>query len=472
MWLMPSYGRPEVLRRLLDAPGGWPEHVFVLVNRDDPKAVLYEKAHDDLIDAYLSGRISEPPWHLHYVPAGSRFASAVRDAFNHVPDAPFYGIIDDDYWPVTLGWHDKMVAAAGDTHIAIANNKVNFPSLYTCRVMGGELARSIGTISPGKMAHNYSDDTWAQFAKDFDLLVPLEDVIVEHRHHLFRADVKIDETYRRGSGDFDHDQKLFEEWLNSDERRGQCDRVAELLGVSITTTDLSGRHLVICVPIQDAEVDVAFWLSMHNTSALLARNGVMCSIISAAGGSHIGKARERALWRALREPTIPATDILFIDSDMGWDADQVIKLLCTGHDFCAAVGVKKQDELAFCFNPIDPPTFHPVTGFMDTFHIGFAFVMLKPSVIEKLCKAYPDLEYDTGTAPREWALFFDIMWNSGRTRLPERLSEDYSFCHRWVSIGGKIWTDPDCALIHAGRKEYTGRPRDMLTLVPIEEAPQ
>ena len=29
-------------------------------------------------------------------------------------------------------------------------------------------------------------------------------------------------------------------------------------------------------------------------------------------------------------------------------------------------------------------------------------------------------------------------------------------------MGGEIWIDPDAALVHAGRKEYTGKPRDVI----------
>jgi hypothetical protein len=44
----------------------------------------------------------------------------------------------------------------------------------------------------------------------------------------------------------------------------------------------------------------------------------------------------------------------------------------------------------------------------------------------------------------------------------ERLSEDFSFCRRWRAIGGDIFLDDEAAIIHAGRKEYTGRAADKL----------
>ena len=454
MWLMPSYGRPQALRKLLEAPGGWPKDVWVLVNEDDPELTRYKQVQDSLILAGIT-----PPWWLFEVPKGSRFADAVRYAHECHPDQPFYGIIDDDYWPITPGWHERMVAAAGPNAIAIANNRVNFPSVYTCRVMGGELARAIGTIAPGKMRHNYSDDAWGRFASDFGLLRPLEDVIVEHRHHLFTEGVKKDATYERGSGDFGDDKARYQDWLNSEERREQCERVAKLLGIKIAITDLRKVKLAICIPMQNMSVDWAFHRSFHATMKLLADHGVSCTISETAGGSHIGKAREKALWQAVR--MMPDyTHLFWLDDDMGWDPRLILRLICSDHDFSAVAGAKKTDTVSLCFNPLSgPPRFDETTKFLEVRHVGFAFVCLKRGVIERMCESYPELRYNTGAQPPEWALFLDMI-KTGDGFYAERLSEDFSFCQRWRDIGGRIFIDPDSPIIHAGRKEYTGRPRD------------
>lgn len=463
MWIMPSYGRPEALERLLKAPGGWPDDVFVLVNGDDPQLHGYEQVFDRLCR-------SPHPWHIMVVPAGSRFADAVRYAYEQHPNEPFYGICDDDYWPITPGWHDKMVAAAGSNAIAIANNKQNFPLLYTCRVMGGELARAIGTIAPGSMRHNYSDDTWARFAADFDLLRPLEDVIVEHRHHSFTPGVKNDATYERGSGDAHEDRRRYQDWLDSDERKEQCARVAALLGIGCTTRDLRKVHLAICTPMQTMQVDVAYFVSYTNSMLDLAKSGVRYTTYPTFGGSHIGKAREHVLWRAMANPEV--THLLFIDDDMGWDAHLPVRLIMANHDFCAAVGMRKKEDIdpdsRFCFNPLPGPArFHPVTKFLEVRHVGFAFVMLTRAAVERMTAAYPELQYDTGDRPAESALFFDLMWKKEHQALPERLSEDFSFCERWRAIGGEIWIDPQAALTHVGRKEFVGRPEE--TFRPFKE---
>lgn len=427
-----------------------PDDVAVLVNADDPCLNEY--------------RQNNPPlWRLIVVPAGSRFCEAVRFAHDswEGPYPLFWGICDDDYWPITPGWWDKMIDAAKGTGVAIANNKQNFPKPYTCRVMGGGLARAIGTIAPGKMRHNFSDDTWARIATDFGVYHALEDVIVEHRHHLWDTSVAKDATYQRGSADFEEDRKAYFEWLNGPERLEQSERVAKFLGVRITSRNNRDIKLAICVPIQDAEVDYAFHRSFDNTKRYLFAAGIDNTTYESMGGSHIGKARERVLWSAYYGSP-EATHFLWIDADMGWEPQAVSRLIGSGHEFCAAVGAKKTDQFSLCYNPLPgAPVRHPVTGFLGARHCGFAFVLLQRSVIDKMIAAYPQLRYNTGDKPPEWALFMDMIQDDdGWER--ERLSEDLSFCHRWRQIGGEIWIDPDTALIHAGRKEYTGKPRDVV----------
>jgi hypothetical protein len=110
-----------------------------------------------------------------------------------------------------------------------------------------------------------------------------------------------------------------------------------------------------------------------------------------------------------------------------------------------------------------------VTKFVQALKVGFAFVLLKREVVERMCEAYPELEYETRGAPREWALFLDML-EPAKGGLPERLSEDYSFCKRWIDIGGEIWLDPESSLIHAGRAEFTGSLNDVFQAMAVRQA--
>lgn len=459
MWFMPTYGRPERLKELLGAPGGWPPTVTLLINADDPKRAEYERVFAAELPRIV-------PWKLHYVPEGSRCADVHRYITTVWPNEEFYGLLCDDQWPETSGWYERLVEAAGPLGFATPAGEPSFPLMRTAVCLGGQIVRAMGSIVPIPVRHNFEDNVWDTIAQDFGLLKPCPDVIVRHRHHV-HGTAPLDATYERGSADFADDERVFVEWHRERGKSELYARIAEATGTKLAAVDPKGIRLVLALPCGDGSVDIAFHRSMLGTVSRMHERGFSLGLVQSALNSHVGKGRETVLWRAMREG---ATHILFIDSDMGWDPELVIRLLAADHEFCGAVGCKKQDDLQLCLNPLpNPQKFHERSGFLEVRDVGFAFIMLKRSVIEKLCAAYPELRYNAGPH-EEYALFMDLLDKSDTHAGPygERLSEDLSFCRRWRAIGGSIWIDPNAALVHAGRKEYVGRLRDVLK--PIEQS--
>lgn len=451
MWFMPSYGRPQRLEELLDAPGGWPDRVIVLVNEDDPERVRYEQVVDRLRH---QGR--DAPWELEFIPAGSRCADAHRWASQSWPSEQFYGLLCDDHWPITPLWHEALVDAAGLLSISGPNGEESFPLLRNVVVLGGELVKAMGSLVPAPVKHNFEDNLWDFIAAEFDILVPLKDVFVEHRHWR-SGEAKKDATYERGSKDFENDSIIYHKWIDSDECTQMLGRIAKLLGINFVPLDPKGIVLEIVVPIQDHLIDAIYHKSLLRTLMDLQKCDIVVRLTEGVGGSHIGKAREKVLWAAMRR--VPkATHFLWIDSDMGWEPRYVTRMLTAGHDFAAAIGVKKNDKMDFCVNFLKENEIHPRTGFLKVRDVGFAFVMMKREVVERMFEAYPELRYgEEGEA----ALFLDMI-DEG-----QRLSEDFSFCRRWRAIGGDIWVDIQAALIHSGMKHYTGKLADLFEREPV-----
>lgn len=214
-------------------------------------------------------------------------------------------------------------------------------------------------------------------------------------------------------------------------------------------------RLALLVPFGRHAPDIAFHNSWFQTLAYLQGEGIETAICHEAGNSDIGNAREKLLWRAY---TTPATHFLYIDDDIGWVPEQIMRLLVSGHAFCAAIYPKKSEKLEFPFYPVPgPPVFDPASGFVEIQHCGFGFTLLRRSAIDRMIDAYRHLRYyDVDEQRPGWGLFINML-HAG-----VRLGEDVSFCQRWRDIGGRIWADPDADLIHAGRKEYRGTLRHVL----------
>lgn len=223
MWILPSFGRPDSLRKLAGCPGGMPPIVTLLVNDDDPAKARYMAAGREF---WLEGSV--PQWDIVVVPMGSRCADAHRFAFTHCPDEKFYGLICDDQWPVTPGWWRAMELAAEDRYVVAPAGEPSFPLCRTAVCLGGNLVRTMGTLVPALVRHNFEDNCWDTIAADFGLLRALPQVVVEHRHHI-RGQAAYDETYRRGSADFEEDARIFQGWLLSAEREQMNRRIKELL---------------------------------------------------------------------------------------------------------------------------------------------------------------------------------------------------------------------------------------------------
>lgn len=446
-WYMPSYGRPARLRELLEAPGGWPSEVEVLVNVDDPQLEEYHKVLSKL---HREGK--NPPWIIRALPAGSRCADAHRWISSTFTNDDWYGLLCDDQWPVTPKWHERLVEAAGKKAISTPNGEPNFPKLRNALVIGGDIARAMGSLVPIPVKHNFEDNVWDDVAETLRILRPLEDVVVEHRHWI-RATAERDATYERGSADFESDKAIYWGWKNGADYMALMSRVGDVIGAKCVAVNTKDIVLHILVPIQDEMVDLTYHKSIFKTLMYCQQLGIHTQLIESGGGSNVGKARERLLWDSFYRTPRP-THQLWIDADMGWEPEQVTRLLASGHEFAAIAGVRKQDDLRLCANFLpNPQVVHDTTKFLKVRDVGFAFVMLKTEVIDKLTKAYPDLKY---RAPRdEWALFMEMIHDG------DRLSEDFSFCRRWTDIGGEIWLDFEEGIKHVGKKAYTGRVADL-----------
>ena len=452
-WFMPSYGRPEKLESMRFCPGGLPPHVIVLVNEDDPKKRDYYK--------YESKQ-----WEIQTIPAESRCSDAHREILKRWPNEASYGLLCDDHWPITPGWYKALEAAAEAKYFSTPNGEPLFPLMRNALCIGGDVARAMGSIAPIATRHNYEDNVWDTIAEDFGLLRPLEGVFVEHRHPVHGLAEK-DATYERGSADIELDAATFHEWLNVRGNSEMYGRIAALLGIKISALDPRTVKLAICLPIRGTEVDIAFHTSLWATERLLMQKGIEAVVCCKYGNSHVAKAREALLWEAYREG---ATHFLFIDSDMGWEPELVVRLLLSGHEFCAAIGVQKKPAGRLCANFLpDPQVLHSHSGFLLARDVGGAFVLLQRSVVDKMKSAYPELRYNAGEN-EEYAFFLDMIDKEdvGLGPYGERLSEDFSFCRRARKAGIEIWLDPDSALVHAGRHEFTGKPRDVLVETKTE----
>lgn len=151
----------------------------------------------------------------------------------------------------------------------------------------------------------------------------------------------------------------------------------------------------------------------------------------------------------------PATHLMFIDADIGFEPKAVIRLLTSGHDIAAGSYRLKCDEVRFPIKPenLEPPDEH---GFIEAPGATTGFMCIHRRVFLRMQEAIPGLAYQADSGEMHWA-FFDTA-----IRDYKYLSEDYEFCRRWRDLGGTIHIDTTPRFTHQGFKQYEGGLADIM----------
>jgi len=174
-----------------------------------------------------------------------------------------------------------------------------------------------------------------------------------------------------------------------------------------------------------------------------------------------------------------ATHLLFIDADISFAPEQVMRLIAADKEVIGAMyPIKALDwELAAVQLPKNRETLEEAAmhyvgtpledgqatrdgDFVTASYSGTGMLLIARSAIEKLIAAFPQLQYDVIHAyPREkrtpatqYALFECMI----DRKTGVYLSEDYAFCQRWREIGGEVWLDTAARLTHTGPHAFPG----------------
>lgn len=169
-----------------------------------------------------------------------------------------------------------------------------------------------------------------------------------------------------------------------------------------------------------------------------------------------------------------ATHILFIDSDIGFNAEDVFKMIQEDVDFIGGVYPKKQiywenvssaarkgisDVERLSSYSMDyvykgEPFSFGDSKSVEAEFLGFGFILLKKEVFKKLI---PETKRYTGSSSypvnKKIYAFFDTAMDEKNNDL--LLSEDFYFCKRWRDLGGKIYAAPWVHLTHSGNYTFS-----------------
>jgi hypothetical protein len=235
-------------------------------------------------------------------------------------------------------------------------------------------------------------------------------------------------------------------------------------------------NLAIATPCFGGQISVLYAASLFKLQTLIrGYSDLTLKVLFKDGDALITRARASLISQFLDDSD--ATHLLFIDADIGFEPDQVLRLIECGAEMCAAVyPIKRIDwnkvkttieaarpnpgaaALQYVFEVEDANTVIERGGFIKVRYAGTGFLMIRRQAVERMCANYPQLRYkrdhslDAATpSDNRFALFECMIAEDGTY-----LSEDFAFCKRWTDIGGDIWADLNSKLSHVGPMTFCG----------------
>ncbi len=196
--------------------------------------------------------------------------------------------------------------------------------------------------------------------------------------------------------------------------------------------------------------------SLFGAKEALIANGIESELFIVTENCHVDDGRNFCV-RCFLEGK--CTDLIFIDADVRFDPEDIVRLALYFPDVVAGIYPKKQDcPVEYPVQFIDGDLWSNKEGLIEVKSVPTGFLKISRNAIEQLDKAVPHYlaQKDVATR-RKIPLIFE------RTlREQTRLGGDYEFCHKWRDLGGKIFIDPEMNFGHVGTSEWNGCIGDFL----------
>ena len=219
--------------------------------------------------------------------------------------------------------------------------------------------------------------------------------------------------------------------------------------------DLSGKSVFIALPAYDFKVSLKLAVSLAKFSRASAEHGIDIQIGSICGCSVVSRARNLLAKDMLESK---CDYLLFIDSDINFEPDDIFRLMAWGTDpkkgIVAAVP-RTRNESKVYIATLDYDENGDLTmngmGLVRAKRVATAFMLVRREVFETLEKEHPEWAYYDSKTDRTLSCMFDF-------QLAEEgyIGEDFLFCDRVRDHGFEVWIDPSITLGHMGVQEYLG----------------
>lgn len=222
--------------------------------------------------------------------------------------------------------------------------------------------------------------------------------------------------------------------------------------------------VLLAAPSYDGRFDVRFMDSLINTIALCAQYNIKVFPYHLCYDSLIQRVRNDYFRVAYQS----GVDVLFfIDSDIGWNPSDFVKLVLSDKDMIGGTYRKKtDDEELYAFKALGENSENfaitpDENGILEVNGLGCGFLKLSRNCVKTL------FENETGFyINKDDGQNSDITKNICECTTNANnhfVSEDIIMGFKWQQLGGKVYLDTNISLVHVGNKAYTGNVQNWLS---------
>ena len=213
--------------------------------------------------------------------------------------------------------------------------------------------------------------------------------------------------------------------------------------------------LCIALPAHGGIVSEKTTLGLFNLGKLLVRNNIDHGLLTITNSSLITQCRSKCANFFINNTQFD--HIFFLDSDIGFQPESVLKLLQYNMDIVSATYPMKIYPTQYPVNIKQPE--ERKGDLIKINGDGMGFVMIHRRVFQNIAKRYPGLKYtpcdkssDTPSTEEEKANSFHFF---GELKTGDGyMSEDKAFFRRAENVGYDVWMDTTIQLTHTGYHIY------------------
>lgn len=344
--LLPSLDRPHLVKRFFEAYTATKATipVWILIDKNDPKLQEYNQLElPKGCEIKLTGLART---------MGDKF----RVIWDSVKNMEWIMILNDDHIPKTDGWDQKVLVQLNGTNVIFTNDNYAYPHRICGAItFSGKFLKTLGWIFPPGMHHLYSDDVWGYLCHVAQCAQGLNDVVVEH-DHAYKDPSQQDETFKLINGPLGlvneagvltgkgglwiEDKKVYDHWMSSGQANIDAQKVKDIQPKC---------GLMLCTLSHDNTVAFDYANGLAAVATAMQRQNIYFEMAKICNSSLIAHSRNALVDIFLKSR---CQKLLFIDSDQGFNENDVFTLLNSNKKIIGGITPHKRLPINFNFEPL------------------------------------------------------------------------------------------------------------------------